>query len=37
MRYIGVDLHSNSITVYYLTESGKEALNPPLSTHQFHI
>lgn len=26
MRYIGVDLHSNSITVCYLTESGKEAL-----------
>jgi transposase len=26
MRYIGVDLHSNSITVCYLTESGKEML-----------
>jgi transposase len=26
MRFIGVDLHSNSITVCYLTESGKEEL-----------
>jgi transposase len=26
MRFIGVDLHSNSITVCYLTESGKESL-----------
>jgi transposase len=26
MRYIGVDLHSNSITVCYLTESRKETI-----------